>query len=101
MLGQLGSETLLEAGLTYIRGLNEKVYSTIMAKNQHELMRCLEVLNLLELGELTFIAAKERKETRGFHRRVDYPFTNPLLDKLLIIKKVDGKPVAEWKEMGK
>lgn len=100
-VGANRSEALLEAGLTYIGRLREKVYSTIMAKNQHELVRYLEVLNLIELGELSFIAADARKETRGFHRRVDYPFMNPLLDKLLIVKRIDGKPVAEWKEMSK
>jgi hypothetical protein len=30
---------------------------------------------------------------------VDYPFTNPLLEKLLVVKKVNGKPVMEWREM--
>jgi succinate dehydrogenase/fumarate reductase flavoprotein subunit len=28
-------------------------------------MRALEVLNLIDIGELTFITALERKETRG------------------------------------
>ena len=61
--------------------------------------RALEVLNLIELGELTFLTARERKETRGKHNRVDFPFTNPLLEKLLVVKKVDDKPVMEWREM--
>ena len=68
------------------------------AQNQHELMHCLETLDLLEVGELIFITARERKETRGRHVRPDYPFTNPLLSgKLLTVKKVDGKPVTEWR----
>lgn len=95
------SETLLEAGLGYLRRLKEKVYATIMARNQHDLGRCLEVLNLLELGELIFIAANERKETRGFHKRVDYPYVNPLMDKLLIVRKADEKPVTEWRDRNK
>jgi len=79
--------------------MKQKVHATLAAKNQHELMHCLEVLNLLDLGELTFIAAQERKETRGGHKRVDYPYTNPLLnDQLLTIKKVDGKHITEWKK---
>ena len=71
----------------------------MVAKNPHELMHCLEVLNLLDLGELIFIAALERKETRRLHRRTDYPFTNPLMEKLIVIKKVGDKPVIEWKEI--
>ena len=43
--------------------------------------------------------ANERKETRGTHVRPDYPFTNPLMDKLLIAKRVDDKPVTEWREI--
>ncbi len=97
--GSIRSETLLKAGLNYLRRLKEKTYATMVAGNQHELMRCLEVLNLLDVGEVTFIAVNERKETRGRHIRPDYPFTNPILEKLLIIKKVDGKPVSEWREI--
>jgi len=42
-------------------------------RNQHEVVRALEVLNLIELGELVCIAAEARKETRGWHERKDYP----------------------------
>jgi succinate dehydrogenase/fumarate reductase flavoprotein subunit len=87
---------LLEAGLRYIRRLKEKTLQTVMAVNQHELMHCLEVLDLIEVGEALFVAADERKETRGLHQRPDFPFTNPVLDKFLIVKKVDVQPVTEW-----
>ncbi len=97
--GSNRSETLLEAGLSHIRRLKERTSTTMLARNQHELMHCLEVLDLLDVGEAVFIAANERKETRGIHIRSDYPFTNPLMEKFLIIKKVDGKPVTEWKEI--
>lgn len=98
--GVVRSETLLKAGLSYLRRLREKVQATVMAKNQWELTRCLETLSLLDLGELVFVAADERKETRGLHKRADYPLTNPMLeDKVLFIKRVEGKPVTEWKKM--
>lgn len=97
--GPIRSETLLTAGHEYIKRLKGKAYQSILARNQHELTRCLEVFDLLELGELIFITAKERKETRGLHVRTDYPFTNPLLDQLLIVKKVNEKPVTEWREI--
>ena len=97
--GPVRSETMLRAGLSHLKRLKEKAYTTLIAGNQHELMHCLEVLNLLDLAELVFTAANERKETRGRHVRTVYPFTNPLLEKLLVIKKVDDKPVTEWKEI--
>ena len=74
----------------------------LMARNQWELTRCLETLNLLDLAEAVFVAAGKRKETRRLHRRVDYPLTDPMLDdKLLCIKMVDGKPVTEWRKRAK
>jgi succinate dehydrogenase/fumarate reductase flavoprotein subunit len=95
--GLVRSETLLRAGLNHLRRLKEKAPVLLMAKNPHELMHGLEVLNLIDLGEILLVAANERKESRKKHIRADYPFTNPLLDKLLIVKKVDGKPVTEWR----
>ncbi len=97
--GSIRSETLLKAGLSYLQRLKEKAPTTLMARNQHELMHCLEVLNLIDLGELVFITADERQETRGRHVRTDYPFTNPLLEKLLVVKKVNEKPVTTWAEI--
>ena len=96
------SQTLLAAGLSYLEKLRERADTMMMAENQLELMHCLETLDLLDLGELLFIMANERKETRGRHTRSDYPFTNPLLGKKLhIVKRIDGKPVTEWREIGK
>jgi succinate dehydrogenase/fumarate reductase flavoprotein subunit len=93
------SETSLDAGLRALRRIREKAYTTMVARNPHELMRALEVLNMIEIGELIFITARERKETRGKHIRVDFPFTNPTLEKLLVLKRVENRPVFEWREM--
>ncbi len=95
--GLVRSETLLEQGLRNLGRLKEKVNKTMVARNGHELGRCLEVLNLLDVGEAVMLCAKERKETRRKHNRTDYPFTNPLLDKFLHIRQEDGKPVFEWR----
>jgi len=98
--GLTRSESILEQGLRNLGRLKDKAHQTLAAANGHELGRCLEALNLLDVGEAVILAAKERKETRGRHKRMDYPFTNPLLDKFLVIKMVDGKPVFSWKEIG-
>lgn len=95
--GVVRSETLLESGLSYLERLEKKVLDNILAKNRWELTRCLEVLNLLEMGKLVFLAASARKETRGLHKRVDYPLTDPMLNgKSLFIRMVDGQPHTEW-----
>lgn len=95
--GNVRNESLLQQGLSHLRRLKEKADTTMIARNQHELWRCLEVLNMLDIGELVFIMASDRKETRGLHVRPDYPFTNPVLDQAHIIRMVDSKPVIQWR----
>lgn len=93
------SETLLTAGLKYFRDLKEKVLETLTANNSHTLMRCMEVLDLMECGEMVFLTALERQETRGLHIRSDFPFTNPLLaEKWITIKKENDLPILEWRD---
>ena len=98
--GYARSETLLNAGIAHLKRLKDKAERIIKAANQHELMRCLEVLNLMDVGEAVFLSARERKESRGMHVRPDYPYTNPLLGKLLIIKKEEeSRPVLECRDI--
>lgn len=99
--GAIKSEATLTAGLSHLRRLRKKLDNSLRARNPWELIRCLEVRNLYDLGEITFIAALERKESRGMFKRSDYPYTDPLLNgKVLIIKNSEGKPITEWREMG-
>ncbi|MFH1490388.1 MAG: FAD-binding protein [Pseudomonadota bacterium] len=97
--GVVRSETLLTAGLDYLRRMRKKVDQSMIARNRWELTRCLETLNLLDLGELVFIGANARKETRALHRRTDYPLTDPVMDgKEIFIRIKNGKPVVEVKQ---
>jgi succinate dehydrogenase/fumarate reductase flavoprotein subunit len=95
--GFVRTQTVLEAGLTHLRRFKKEVLDSMIVRNPHEMMRALETLNLIDLGELVCIAAMERKETRGWHERKDYPYKDPLLDKQLVVKKVEGKPVTFWR----
>lgn len=95
--GMVRNGALLEQGKSHLRRIKEKAHCELVAKNPHELWRCLEVLNLLEIGELVFLTALDRKETRGLHRRPDYPFTNPMLDKPHVVCLTDGTPHIEWR----
>lgn len=97
--GLVRSEEMLETGLNHLRRLKNRARETMKAENRWELTRCLEVMNLYDLGELMFLGALERKESRGLHRRPDYPLTDPLLnDKLLVVKQVNGNPILEWRD---
>lgn len=62
-------------------------------------MRCQEVLDLMDCGEVLILAAMERKETRERHIRSDYPFTNPLLEnRYLTIWKEGGDINTTWRD---
>ncbi len=95
--GAVRSQTMLEAGHGYLKNLRAKIEASLLARNRWELTRCLEVFNLLDIGELVFLSALERKETRGLHKRYDYPLTDPMLNgKSLLLRRVGGQPVTEW-----
>lgn len=75
------SETLLKSAYKYLTDLKRYAVEQMKAENSHELVRCLEVLDLLDLGQATALCSENRKESRGmYNRRVDYPFTNPLMN---------------------
>ena len=96
---EVRSETLMKAGLKYLGDLRKKTLESLGAGNSHEFMRALETLDLMECGEVIFLTALERRETRLMHRRSDFPFTNPLLqDKFQAIKKKNGKVITAWRE---
>lgn len=94
------SENLLTCGLKYLNDLEKSALAQIKCKNAHELMRTLESFDLLLVGKLICYTARERRETRGNHKRIDYTFTNPLLNnKFVVIKKGENDdPVLSWRE---
>jgi succinate dehydrogenase/fumarate reductase flavoprotein subunit len=96
---EVRSEHLFKAGLKYLANLKKKAISTLHCQNSHELMRCLEVLDLMQLGELVMLTALERKETRGKHLRIDHPYTNPLNNnRFITVQQVEGTAQICWRE---
>jgi succinate dehydrogenase/fumarate reductase flavoprotein subunit len=94
------SESLLKTGYEYLEQLEKKALKSLGARDSHELMRALECFDLLLIGKLICLTALERKETRGMHRRADYTFTNPLLNRrMLTIQRKDGRPCLEWRDI--
>lgn len=93
------SETLLSAGYKYLCDLEEYARDKVACRDSHELMRALESFDLLLFGKMLCLTARERRETRGMHKRSDYTFTNPLMDDMLLtVKKgADGEPELNWR----
>ena len=98
--GSIRSEPLLEAGLDVVRRFRTRARGSLKAESAHELAYCIQALNLFDMGELLFISANDRKETRGLHVRTDHTLTNPTLSgKHHVIKQANGKPTLGWKEV--
>ena len=94
------SEHLLSCGIYYLEELDRIARQRIKCANSHELMRTLEAFDILALGRLILISARDRKESRGLHKRVDYPYTNPLWNALsMTIQKVDGEDHTEMRKL--
>jgi succinate dehydrogenase/fumarate reductase flavoprotein subunit len=92
------SETLLRAGLKYLGDLRSKSRHDMAAPCTHTLMRGLEVLDLIDLGEAVMVAARERRETRLQHVRSDFPFTDVSAgEKFINVSLKNGSPTASWR----
>lgn len=93
------SETLLSAGLKYLRDLRSHALRDMATPNAHTLMRGLETLDLMDLGEAVLAAARERRETRMQHIRSDYPFTSVSDgEKFITVQLCDGEPRVSWRK---
>lgn len=94
------SKTLMKSGLKYLQDLKGYCREQLKADNAHELMRSLEVLDLIDLAEAITITSENRKESRGaYHQRADYTFTNPLLNnKFQTIEQKDGDIILKFRD---
>lgn len=98
--GSVRTSSLLKAGLKYIRDLKTMVYDELKCTNAHELMRSIEVLEILDICEIGALMGENRRETRGKnHNRPDYPFTNPLLNQhFQTIELSDGEVKLDFRK---
>lgn len=98
---KLRSASLMKAGLKYLGDLKRYAMEEIKCVDAHELMRTMELSDLIDLAEAVALTSENRKETRGKHRRIDYTYTNPLLkDKFQTIEKLpDGRVKMEFRDM--
>lgn len=94
-------EELLDAGLEQLARVRRRAEFTLAAADQHELGRCLEAFNLMDIAEAALRTSKERKETRldryDPFKRVDYETENPDMAKFLLYSIADGKPHFRWR----
>jgi succinate dehydrogenase/fumarate reductase flavoprotein subunit len=92
--GALKSEELLAAGLEQLAELRRRELPRLKANNPHELVRCLEVENILSNAELVMFTCRARRASSRelqFHR-LDYPEIDPpVWNKFLVIENHNGR----------
>ena len=94
------SEDMMRAGIKYLNDLRTYAQKEIGCEDAHQLMRTMELFDLIDLAEAVAITSRNRKESRGMHKRIDYNYTNPLLTNMFqtIHKDRNGEVVLEWRE---
>ena len=77
--GDTKTEELLRIGLITLREIEEAEATTVMARNPHELMRALEVQDILTCGRIVMQACLARKASNSWlsFERLDYPADDP------------------------
>jgi succinate dehydrogenase/fumarate reductase flavoprotein subunit len=92
--GPVKNEQQLNLGLKWLDEIKEGEAAELFARNPHELMRALEVLNINTLGEMVIQASLARKASNirlGFERS-DYPEKDPPeWRKWITTRLTDGK----------
>jgi len=86
-------EPRLKRALELLKVLREEFVPALIAKNPHELMRALEVQEIIDVAELHTTASLIRKESRvpPYHYRMDYPERDEVnWRKNIILKNVAG-----------
>ena len=68
------TEATLSGALDQVLYMRDNVVPKLMATNSHELRLCHEMEHKVLSAEMKLRAGLERKESRGFHYRSDYPF---------------------------
>jgi succinate dehydrogenase/fumarate reductase flavoprotein subunit len=77
--GEIKNEELLTTGLKVLKAIAEEEAPDLYAQNPHELVRCLEVLNILTNAEIILHSCLARRaSSKHLHfTRQDYPEIDP------------------------
>ena len=91
--GEFRNEETLTMGLRWLSSIRESEASRTYARNPHELMRTLECLTRITVGEIMMHASLARKASSKplEFKRLDYPEVDPKeWNKLVTIRLKDG-----------
>jgi succinate dehydrogenase/fumarate reductase flavoprotein subunit len=91
--GEYKSEEVLKMGLSWLNSIRESEASTAYARNPHELVRTLECMTHITVGEIVMHASLARKASNSIldFKRLDFPEMDPPeWNKFVTIKLADG-----------
>ncbi len=76
----------------------EGTMEEVRARNPHELLKCLEASRMLKVARMIVEAAYLRRESRGFHFRVDFPRTDNVNWLKWVMVRSENGGVKTWAE---
>lgn len=100
--GDNKNEAFLKEGLDLLKSYEEEAVPEISCENPHELMRALEVFDILEVSKLIVESCLLRKSSSRAlcFERTDYPEMDPEEDRCFItIRQEEGKVVEDRKPL--
>lgn len=95
------SEATLKAALTFVEYICDNYLPKMKAANTHDLRLCREAIAKTVAMEIKLRAGLERKESRGFHYRADFPYRDDQYLGVLIATKADEGMRIDFVEMPK
>ena len=84
----------MKRGLELLRRAKDGAVPLLTANNPHELMRAIEVQQIMEVSEAHILSSIERDESRIIpnHFRIEYPNQDPKWDNLIVtVSKENGE----------
>ncbi|AFV10719.1 fumarate reductase/succinate dehydrogenase-like protein [Thermacetogenium phaeum DSM 12270] len=94
--GGVKREELLNIGLKTLKDYEQNVIPMLYARNPHELVRTLEVVNILTVAQIIIHASLARKSSSRAlcFERADYPEMDPPRDrKFITVKQVNNEVI--------
>ena len=91
--GEYRNAETLKTGLNWLRSIRESEAAETYARNPHELMRTLECLSHITVGEIMMHASLARKASSKAldFKRMDYPDIDPPdWNKLVTLRRING-----------